>query len=109
MTLFRLVLITVAAVVAAAFFAAVVRCSSSRTSSSRVFRSSLEARLNSLMLRPSERPSSGSLRGPKMSSAITPDSIDRGPSQRGRTTNRRNASPAIETATATANTPAIQK
>ncbi len=47
------------------------RCSSTRISSSSVLRSSFEAFLNSPMLRPSERPSSGSFRGPKMMSAIT--------------------------------------
>ena len=56
----------------------VARCSSTRISSSSVFRSSFEARLNSLMLRPSERPSSGSLRGPKMMSAITKMTISSG-------------------------------
>ena len=46
-------------------------CSSMRISSSSVLRNSLEAFLNSPMLRPSERPSSGSFRGPKMMSATT--------------------------------------
>ena len=46
-------------------------CSSMRISSSSVLRSSFEALLNSLMLRPSDLPSSGSLRGPKMMRAIT--------------------------------------
>ena len=54
-----------------AAFSAEPFCSSTRISSSSVLRSSLEARRNSPMLRPSERPSSGSLRGPKMMSAIT--------------------------------------
>ena len=46
-------------------------CSSARISSSRVLRSSFEARLNSLRLLPSDRPSSGSLRGPKTIRATT--------------------------------------
>src|SRR5204863_74402 len=41
-----------------------------RISSSSVLRSSFEAFLNSARLLPRERPSSGSLRGPKMTSAI---------------------------------------
>ena len=46
-------------------------CSSTRISSSSVCFSSFDARLNSLRLRPSDRPSSGSFRGPKMIRAIT--------------------------------------
>src|SRR5437762_13627329 len=49
-----------------------------RISSSRVLRSSLEAFLNSARLFPSERPSSGSLRGPKMIRAITKMMISSG-------------------------------
>ena len=45
--------------------------SSTRISSSRVFRRSFDARLNSPRLLPSERPSSGSFRGPKTISAMT--------------------------------------
>jgi len=45
--------------------------SSMRISSSSVLRRSLEARLNSDKLLPMDRPSSGSLRGPKMISAMT--------------------------------------
>src|SRR5690606_9172291 len=47
------------------------RRSSMRISSSRVLRSSFDARLNSDRLLPSDRPSSGSLRGPKTISATT--------------------------------------
>ena len=47
-----------------------LRRSSSRISSSSVFFSSFEARLNSARLFPSDFPSSGSLRGPKMMRAI---------------------------------------
>jgi len=63
----------------AGFSAAVFsRCSSMRTSSSRVFFSSFEARLNSFRLRPSERPNSGSFLGPKMINAITKMTINSG-------------------------------
>src|SRR5258706_7673507 len=48
----------------------VERRSSDRISSSRVLFSSFEARLNSARLFPSDFPSSGSLRGPKMMRAI---------------------------------------
>src|SRR5690348_2517286 len=58
--------------------ARVGRSSSSRISSSSVFRSSFEARLNSARLFPSERPSSGSLRGPKMIKASTKMMISSG-------------------------------
>ena len=47
-----------------------VRCASSRTSSSKVFCRSLVAFLNSASPLPSDRPNSGSLRGPKMISAM---------------------------------------
>ena len=50
----------------ASIFARCSFCSSTLTSSSSVLRSSFEAFLNSPRLLPSERPSSGSLRGPKM-------------------------------------------
>ena len=53
-------------------------CSSSLISCSRVFWRSLEAFLNSFRLRPSDLPSSGSLRGPKMMSAITKMMISSG-------------------------------
>src|SRR2546428_1801225 len=56
----------------------VERVSSSRISSSRVLFSSLEAFLNSARLLPSERPSSGSLRGPKIIRAITKMMINSG-------------------------------
>src|SRR5256714_2196531 len=64
---------------AAAFFSSSAeRCSSRRISSSSVLFSSLDARLNSARLLPSERPSSGSLRGPKMIRAITKMMISSG-------------------------------
>src|SRR5262245_44843780 len=49
-----------------------------RISSSRVFRSSFDAFLNSARLLPSDRPSSGSFRGPKMIRAITKMMISSG-------------------------------
>ena len=54
-------------------------CSSSvRISSSSVFFSSFEARLNSARLLPSDLPSSGSFRGPKMISAMVKMMISSG-------------------------------
>src|SRR5581483_11577852 len=53
-------------------------CSSRRISSSSVLRSSLDAFLNSAMLLPSDLPSSGSFRGPKMIRAITKMMISSG-------------------------------
>ena len=52
--------------------------SSIRISSSKVFFRSLEARLNSDRLLPMDRPSSGSLRGPKMIRAMTKMIINSG-------------------------------
>jgi hypothetical protein len=75
--------VVLAAEALAASFAAldaskVDRVSSRRISSSRVLFSSFDAFLNSARLFPSERPSSGSLRGPKMIRAITKMMISSG-------------------------------
>ena len=67
-----------AGAVAALDASTVARCSSSRISSSSVLFSSFDARLNSARLLPSERPSSGSFRGPKMIRAITKMMISSG-------------------------------
>src|SRR5262249_30440503 len=58
--------------------ASVFCCSSSLISSSSVLFSSFDARLNSARLLPSERPNSGSFRGPKIIRAITKMMISSG-------------------------------